>query len=226
MNKSLINVLVVDDHPIVRRGLTAEINLDANMRVVGEAQDGEEAVKMARQLQPDVILMDLMMPNKDGIEATAEIITDNPKATILILTSFTEEEKIFAAIKAGASGYIFKDRDPEQLLQAIRDSYQGIPLLTPNITRRLMREIRDQEQPSSEPHLKLTEREMEILLRVAQGAPYKEIALNVGVREATVRAHVSSILNKLNLSNRSQIVLYAIQHKLIEPNSVEGSDRP
>ena len=217
MSKSTIRVLVVDDHPIVRRGLSAEINLDPGMQVVGEAQDGAEAVAMARQLKPDVILMDLMMPEKNGIEASAEIIHENPDACILILTSFTEEEKIYASIKAGASGYIFKDKRPEELLNAIRDVHQGVPLLNPTITRRLIRELREKEHPVSEPHAQLTEREMDILRRVAQGAPYKEIAREMNVREATIRAHVSSILNKLDLSNRSQLVLYSIQHKLIEP---------
>jgi len=216
MSKAKIRVLVVDDHPIVRSGLSTEINLDPNMQVVGEAQDGVEAVAMALQLNPDVILMDLVMPEMDGIEASAEIIQANPDARILILTSFTEEEKIYAAIKAGASGYIFKDRRPDDVLQAIRDVHQGIPLLNPSITRRLARELREQEHQQAEPVGNLTEREMEILKRVAQGALYKEVALEIGVREATVRAHVSSILNKLGLSNRSQLVLYAIQHKLIE----------
>lgn len=222
MSKSPIRVLVVDDHPIVRRGLSAEINLDPGMQVVGEAQDGVEAVKLARQLNPDVILMDLVMPEKDGIEASTEIIQENPNACILILTSFTEEEKIYASIKAGASGYIFKDKRPDELLQAIRDIHQGASLLNRSITRRLLRELHEQEQPSAEPPVPLTEREIEILRRVAQGAPYKIIAHELGVREATVRTHVSSILHKLDLSNRSQLVLYAIQHKLIEPLSGEG----
>lgn len=218
MPKNNIRVLVVDDHPIVRRGLSAEINLDPEMQVVGEAQDGEEAVLLADQLQPDVILMDLVMPGMDGVEACAEIIQANPDARILVLTSFTEEEKIYDSIKAGAAGYVFKDKWPDELLKAIRDVYKGVPLLNPAITRRLIRELRRQDAPApAAPHQQLTEREMDILQRAAQGAQYKEIARDIGVREATVRAHVSSILKKLNLSNRSQLVLYAIQHKLIEP---------
>jgi two-component system, NarL family, response regulator LiaR len=218
MSKAIIRVLVVDDHPIVRSGLSAEINLDLGMQVVGEAETGVEAVILTRQLRPDVILMDLVMPDKNGIEATADIIQDNPDARVLILTSFADEEKILAAIKAGASGYIFKDKRPNELLQAIRDVYHGLPLLDPTVTRRLMRELREQDAPAphAAPSPSLTEREMDILRHVAQGAPYKEIARDLSVREATVRAHVSSILNKLNLSNRSQLVLYAIQHNLIE----------
>ena len=224
MSKNLIRVLVVDDHPIVRSGLTAEINLDPGMQVVGEAEDGVEAVALAHTLKPDVILMDLMMPEKNGIEASADIIRGNPDACILILTSFTEEEKIYEAIKAGASGYIFKDKRPNELLQAIRDVHRGIPLLDPAITRRLTRELRKQEPDLPVLTEPLTGRESEILQRVAHGAPYKEIAQEMGIRQATVRAHVSSILSKLNLSNRSQLVLYAIQQNLIELKDGEGKD--
>lgn len=218
MKKAPIMVLVVDDHPIVRRGLSAEINLDPDMQVVGEAHNGVEAVSMARSLMPDVILMDLVMPEMDGIEATKAIIAENPNANILVLTSFTEEENIYSAIKAGASGFIFKDRRPDELLRAITDIESGVPMLSPGMTRRLMREVREQTHPAPIDEVPLTARENEILLRVAQGALYKEIAHEIGVRETTVRAHVSSILGKLNLSNRSQLVLYAVNHKLIEPN--------
>jgi len=216
MGKNLIRVLVADDHPIVRSGLSAEINLDPGMQVVGEAGDGEEAVTLARSLKPDVILMDLVMPEKNGIEASAEIVRENPEACILILTSFTEEERIYAAIKAGASGYIYKDKRPDELLQAIRDIHAGIPLLDSTITRRLIRELRRQEPSRGPAGDQLTEREMEILRLVSSGAPYKEISRQLGVREATVRAHVSNILNKLNLFNRSQLILYAIQNNLID----------
>jgi NarL family two-component system response regulator LiaR len=213
MTKNLIRVLVVDDHPIVRRGLCAEINLDVGMQVVAEAKDGIEAVEMARILQPDVILMDAVMPRKNGIEATEEIIRDNPMARILVLTSFTEDEKIYAAIKAGALGYILKDKHPEEVLQAIRDVYDGKPYLNPNIARRLFRELRNPATPAES---SLTRREMEVLRCVAKGAPNKEIARAINIQEATVRAHVSNILSKLNLANRSQLVLFAVRKGLIE----------
>ncbi|HWR65108.1 MAG TPA: response regulator transcription factor [Bellilinea sp.] len=215
MKKLPIKVLVVDDHPIVRRGLSAEINLDPDMQVAGEARDGIEAVALALSLKPDVVLMDLIMPVMDGIQATREIIAANPDACILVLTSFTEEDNVYAAIKAGASGFIFKDKRPADLLQAIRDMYNGVPILLPSITRRLQRELVRKEQPLIGEE-SLTEREKEILMLVARGTLYKEIAQELGVREATVRAHVSSILGKLNLSNRSQLVLYAVNHKLID----------
>jgi two-component system, NarL family, response regulator LiaR len=213
MPRLLIRVLVVDDHPIVRRGLCAEINLDPGMQVVGEARDGVEAVELGRTLQPDVILMDAVMPRKDGIEATADIIRENPLARVLILTSFTEDERMLAAIKAGAMGYILKDRHPEEVLQAIRDTFDGKPYLNPNIARRLLRELPD--AGARAPEKILTAREMEVLRWVAKGTPNKEIARAMSVQEATIRAHVGNILSKLNLENRSQLVLYAVKMGLV-----------
>ncbi|NMB68738.1 MAG: response regulator transcription factor [Chloroflexi bacterium] len=217
MTKATIRVLVVDDHPIVRRGISAEINLDPEMSVIGEAQNGLEAVEMARQLKPDVILMDLMMPQMDGVEATRQIIAANPDAQVLILTSFTEEDSVYTAVKAGAAGFIYKDRPPAELLNAIRTLYNSQPILSPAITRRLQRDLREQTRTPAESALVLTDREIEIVKWVAQGALYKEIAQKLGIQEATVRAHVSNILGKLNLSNRSQLVLYAVNHKLAPP---------
>ncbi len=213
-SEKTIKVLVVDDHPIVRRGLTLEINLDRDMLVVGEAKDGFEAVELYELLHPDVILMDLVMPEKDGIQATREIIEKNPETKILVLTSFVEEDRILEAIKAGALGFVYKDKHPEQVLAAIRDVYNEIPVLAPNITRKLMRESlkRDESLPTQD----LTDRELEVLKMVASGKPYKEIALQMHVQEATIRTHVSNILGKLNLSNRSQLVLFAIDNQLLE----------
>ena len=212
--KDTIKVLVVDDHPIVRRGLTTEINLDRGMLVVGEAIDGLEAVDQYKLLNPDVVLMDLVMPNKDGIQATSEIITYNSEAKILVLTSFIDEEKIYDAIKAGALGFIYKDKHPDKVLEAIRDIYHDVPVLAPNITRRLMRETQSKDDHLLEQEL--TDRETEVLKQVASGKPYKEIAYLMHVQEATVRTHVSNILGKLNLANRSQLVLYGVEHQLID----------
>jgi DNA-binding NarL/FixJ family response regulator len=214
MMEDIIKVLVVDDHPIVRRGLTTEINLDRRMLVVGEAVDGQEAVEQYKLLSPDVVLMDLVMPNKDGIQATREIIGIDPAAHILVLTSFIDEDKILAVIKAGALGFIYKDKHPDQVLNAIWDIYHDIPVLGPNITRKLMRD--SQAKATNQPLDELTERELEVLKLVATGKPYKEIAVGMYVQEATIRTHVSNILRKLNLDNRSQLVLFAIQHKLID----------
>ena len=214
--KDTIKVLVVDDHPIVRRGLTTEINLDRRMQVVGEAVDGQKAVEQYKLLSPDVVLMDLVMPNKDGIQATREIIAIDAAAHILILTSFVDEDQIFEAIKAGALGFIYKDKHPDQVLNAIWDIYHDIPVLGSNITRKLMRDT--QLRTTSQPIDELTEREMEVLKLVATGQPYKEIAQSMVVQEATIRTHVSNILGKLNLANRSQLVLFAMEHKLIDKN--------
>ncbi|PKO08503.1 MAG: DNA-binding response regulator [Chloroflexi bacterium HGW-Chloroflexi-2] len=214
IKKETIKVLVVDDHPIVRRGLTTEINLDRGMLVVGEAVDGQEAVDQYKLLKPDVVLMDLVMPNKDGIQATREIMMEEPEAKILVLTSFIDEERILEAIKAGALGFIYKDKHPEQVLAAIREINNDVPVLAPNITRKLMRET--QTKPEETDIQDLTERELEVLKMVASGRPYKEIAYTMHVQDATIRTHVSNILGKLNLSNRSQLVLYAIDHKLVE----------
>jgi len=213
MPQRQIRVLVVDDHPIVRRGLSIEINLDPEMRVLAEAADGVEAVKLARLLQPDVILMDAVMPHKNGIDATADILRENPLAKVLILTSFTEDERMLTAIKAGALGYILKDRHPEEVLQAIRDTYDGKPYLNPTTARRLLQTLPRTENTTSVESL--TNREMEVLRRVAQGKPNKEIASEICVQDATVRVHVSNILGKLNLANRSQLVLYAIKMGLV-----------
>jgi len=212
--EKVIKVLVVDDHPIVRRGLSTEINLDRGMLVVGEAVDGIEAVVQYQLLTPDVVLMDLVMPNKDGIQATREIIAIDSAARILVLTSFIDEERIFEAIKAGALGFIYKDKHPDKVLQAIRDIYNDVPVLAPNITRKLMRDTQTKDYSSL--NQDLTERELEVLKLVASGNPYKEIAYSMHVQEATIRTNVSNILGKLNLSNRSQLVLYALEHNLLE----------
>ncbi len=214
MAKDPIKVLVVDDHPIVRRGLITEINLDREMLVVGEAVDGLEAVAQFINLRPDVILMDIVMPNLDGIQATRQIMESDPDARVLILTSYIDENKILEAVKAGAMGYVYKDKHPDVLLAAIRDVAKDIPVLAASITRKLLRETREKDQPQA--GNELTERETEVLKKVAQGIPYKEIAHDMNVRDATIRAHVSNILGKLYLSNRSQLVLYAVEHHLID----------
>jgi NarL family two-component system response regulator LiaR len=214
-----IRVLVVDDHPIVRSGLSMAIAMDEEMTVVGEAKDGVEAVEKARSLMPDVIVMDLVMPRKDGVEAIADICQENPQARILVLTSFAQDERIIAAIRAGASGYLLKDRLPDEVAQAIRDVYHGETVIHPVIARKLIQEIRSEPKETTE--VSLTPREKEILMWVAKGLPNKQIAQKVHISEATVRAHVSSIFSKLNLANRSQVVLYAIQRGWIDR---EGED--
>lgn len=219
MDGHRIHVLVVDDHPIVRRGLCSEISYCEEMSVVGEAENGFEAVELAQRLNPTVILMDLVLPFKGGVEAISEIMTHNPNARILVLTSYYDDERIYAALKAGASGYILKDRHPEELLAAIRKTARGEPILNSNLIKGLLREMRSKPQS---PETVLTERELEVLTWVAKGTPNKEIARQIGISQATVRAHVSNILGKLGLENRSQMVLYAVQHGLTETPNIES----
>ena len=205
-----IRILIVDDHTIVRDGLIALINAEPGMLVIGVGADGVEAVEKARALNPDVILLDLIMPRKDGVQATAEIKKENPAARILILTSFAEDHQVFSAIRAGAIGYLMKDTSSDDLIQAIRDVYQNRPALQPAIARKLMHDIQNQpDQAASENNL--TDREIEILQMVAQGRTNQQIADALFLSERTVRTHITNILAKLRLENRTQAALYALR---------------
>lgn len=205
-----IKLLIADDHAIVREGLRALIATEPGLELLDEASDGMQAVDKALSLRPDVILLDMMMPRKDGLGAINDIIKENPNARILVLTSFAEDEKVFPAIKAGALGYLLKDSSPQDLLQAIRNVYNGEASLHPTIARKLMRELNQPAKlpPTTDP---LTEREVEVLRQVAQGLSNDEIAERLVVSERTVRTHVSHILNKLHLANRTQMALYAVR---------------
>lgn len=210
-----IRVMIADDHPIVRDGLRTLINTEPGMELVGEAVNGEDAVQKAIAQRPDVILMDLVMPVKDGLEAISEIKSIEPNIAILVLTSFSEEDKVFPAIRAGALGYLLKDSSPQQLLQAIYDVHRGEASLHPSIALQLIREI---NQPSDLPPAEdpLTERELDVLKLVAQGMTNQEIADRLYRSEWTVRTHVRNILSKLHLANRTQAALYALREGLAE----------
>jgi NarL family two-component system response regulator LiaR len=210
---SSIRVLVADDHAIVRKGIRALLATEPDIEVVGEAENGREAVIETEKLRPDVILMDLVMPEMDGIEAIRRITARQPEARILVLTSFAADDKVFPAIKAGALGYLLKDSGPEELVQAIHQVYRGESSLHPTIARKLLQELsRPSERPPTlEP---LTEREVEVLRLVARGQSNQEIADELVISEATVRTHVSNILSKLHLASRTQAALYALREGL------------
>jgi len=205
-----ICILIVDDHTVVRDGLKALISAEPGMKVIGVAGDGLEAVSMAKDLQPDVILLDLVMPRMDGVQATLEIKKVYPQARILVLTSFSEDHMVISAIRSGAIGYLMKDTSSEDLIQAIQDTYRNKPVLGPEIARKLMEELQGGEGQTGNAG-SLTDREVEILQQMALGLTNQEIADVLVLSERTVRTHVTNILAKLGLSNRTQAVLYALR---------------
>ena len=206
----MIRVLIVDDHTIVRKGIKALLAETADIQVIAEANNGLEAVRLVKELQPDVILMDLLMPKMDGIEATRLITTEQPQMRVLVLTSFVGDEKIFPAIKAGALGYLLKDSEPSELIRSINKVYRGEPSLHSSIARKMMKEILDAPaaKPTPDP---LTAREVEVLQLVAKGLSNEDIAAQLVVSEVTVRTHISHLLAKLHLANRVQATLYALR---------------
>lgn len=218
-----ITVFHADDHALVRGGVRGLLLTEADIELVGEAKNGVEAVEKVLDLQPDVILLDLHMPEKGGVEAIEEIKQALPEARILVLTSYTSDEDVFPAIKAGALGYLLKDSSPQELLKAIQDVYNGQLSLDPAVAQKVMQELR---QPARQPLTEepLTQREVEILKLVAEGLTNQEIADRLVVSERTVRAHVSNILAKLHLANRTQAALYALREgiaSLDDPGQTE-----
>jgi NarL family two-component system response regulator LiaR len=207
---SVIRILVADDHAIIRRGIRAVLELVPDVEMVGEAETGADAVAEAERLQPDVILVDLVMPGMGGIEAIQQITARQPEARILVLTSYAGEENIFPAIKAGALGYHLKDSSPHDLLRAIRQVHQGESSLHPVIARKVLQELArpSEAPPTADP---LTPREVDVLRLVAQGLENEGIAAELVISEATVRTHLSNILGKLHLASRTQAALYALR---------------
>jgi DNA-binding NarL/FixJ family response regulator len=211
-----IGVLIVDDHALVRKGLLALLNVRPEVYVVGEAVDGLDAVRLASIQYPDVILMDLEMPRLDGIAAIREIRAEQQVSKILVLTSYTDEERVIAAIRAGANGYVLKTTMPDDLLQAIRLVHQGDLPLDPSVTNTVVRELNRPPTPSpSRPDL-LTDREIDVIRLIATGRANQQIATELGVSERTVSTHVSRILTKLQLENRTQAALYALRTQLAD----------
>jgi NarL family two-component system response regulator LiaR len=222
-SESRVRVLIVDDHAIVRKGIRALLSEADGFEVVGEAGDGQEAALRAQETHPDVILMDLLMPGMDGIEATRQIISRQPKTRILVLTSFAADNKVFPAIKAGALGYLLKDSSPEELVRAIRQVHRGEPSLHPTIARKLLQEIARPAELQLAPEA-LTAREMMVLRLIAQGLSNQEIADRISVSEPTVRAHVSRILGKLHLASRTQAALYAVREGLTDADAASAQE--
>ena len=217
-----IRILITDDHAVVRQGLRMFLSLDPDIEVVGEAQDGQEALAMARELKPDVVLMDLLMPLMDGIEATKAIRSELPGVEVIALTSVLEDASVSEAVKAGAIGYLLKDTDAEELHRAIRGAAEGRVQLAPEAAARLMREVREPEKKSPQA---LTEREREVLRLLARGKANKQIAANLFVSEKTVKAHVSSILMKLGVTSRTQAALHALRTGLVRTEELGGEER-
>ena len=216
-----ITVLVVDDHTVVRRGLVALLATEPGIRVVGEAGNGLEAVERAEALRPQVVLMDLVMPGMDGVEATSRILARHPDIQVLVLTSFGSDAKLFPAVRAGAVGYLLKDTTPEELVRAIRRTAAGESPLNPGVARRLLRELAheaEREMPQGEA---LSPRETEVLRLLARGLGNLAIGERLFISEATVRTHVSSILAKLGVANRTQAALYALRQGLASIDEID-----
>jgi len=218
MDKS-IRVLIIDDHAIVREGLRGLIEVEPDIELAGEASSGAEGVEKALALRPDVILMDLLMPEKDGVTAIKEIKEKWQEARVMVLTSFLEDDKVFPAIESGALGYLLKDTQPDELLDAIRGIHRGETMLHPSIAKKIMQRIQEGSEGSKKPGgPELTERELEVLRLLAQGDGDREIAEKLVISERTVHFHVGNILSKLHLANRTQAALYAIRKGLAKPD--------
>ncbi|MDQ3677115.1 MAG: response regulator transcription factor [Actinomycetota bacterium] len=214
----MIRVLIADDHAVVRQGLRTFLELQHDIEVVGEAADGEQALDAAAELEPDVVLMDLVMPKLDGVAAIERLRERVPAARVLVLTSFLDEDKMLPAVRAGAAGYLLKDVAPAELVRAIRTVDGGDSQLHPAVAARVLRELSEGERDGAraERHGDLTAREREVLALIARGRANKAIAFELGVAEKTVKSHVGNILGKLGLSDRTQAALYAVREGLVE----------
>lgn len=211
-----IRILVVDDHGVVREGVRMYLALDPELEVVGEATNGAEAVRLTRQLKPDIVLMDLLMPEMDGVAATEAIRGEMPDTEVIALTSVLEDQAIYRAMRAGAIGYLLKDTKADELVRAIKAAAAGQVQLSPEVAAQLMREVGVPESPE-----KLTERETEVLRLLAQGKANKEIAAELVIGEKTVKTHVSNILSKLSVSSRTQAALYAVRIGLVSSDELD-----
>jgi NarL family two-component system response regulator LiaR len=209
-----ISILIVDDHEVVRNGIRAYLETLPKFNVVGEAASGEEAIKMSGELIPDVVLMDLVMPGMDGIETTREVKKISPRTQIVVLTSYHEDEQIFPALKAGAISYVLKDMKMDKLAEAIQSAIHGEVTLHPLVAARVLRNLRGESQDESF-YAELTERELEVLKYIANGLSNSQIADQLVISTNTVKGHVSNILSKLHLADRTQVAVYAWQKGIV-----------
>jgi NarL family two-component system response regulator LiaR len=209
----MIKVLLVDDHEMVRIGVSAYLSAQPDIEVTGEAENGKIAIERALELKPDIILMDLVMDEMDGIEATRKITEAWPEAKIIVVTSFLDDEKVYPALEAGASSYMLKTSKASDIAQAVRDTFHGKSVLEPEVTGKMMTKMRQKQ--TREPHEELTAREMEILLWMTKGKTNQEIADELFIALKTVKVHVSNILSKLDVQDRTQAVIYAFNHSLV-----------
>ncbi len=214
MGERPIRLMIVDDHAVVREGLRAFLGLQDDVEIVGEAADGADAVQQALLLRPDVILMDLVMPRVDGLSAMRELRAELPECRVIVLTSFLEDERLLPAIAAGAAGYLLKDAEPSELGRAIRAAHAGEAVIDPTVAARLVRALSDRSRQPADQSGSLTQREREVLALIARGRSNKRIALELGISEKTVKAHVGHLLAKLGVSDRTQAALLAVQQGL------------
>ncbi len=215
----MITILIADDHAVVREGLRAFLELQDGLVVVGEAADGEQAVAQAQRLRPDVILMDLVMPRLDGVEAMRELREQLPEARVVVLTSFLEDERLLPAIRAGAAGYLLKNAEPSELARAIRAAHAGDAVIDPTVAARLVTALGDQRTADPDATGTLTRREREVLGLIAHGRSNKRIALELGISEKTVKTHVGHLLAKLGVTDRTQAALLAVRRGLVDAGS-------
>ena len=210
-----IRVLVADDHAVVRQGLRTFLELQEDIEVVADAADGERALAAVAEHEPDVVLMDLVLPVVDGVEAIRRIAAERPGTRVIALTSFLDDDKVFPAVRAGAAGYLLKDVQPQELVKAIRAAYAGEVLLHPAVTARLMEDVAGGGARAAPP-AELTPRERQVAELIARGGQNKRIALDLGISEKTVKSHVSSILRKLDVADRTQVAMHAVREGWVE----------
>lgn len=210
-----VTVLLVDDHRVVRQGVRAFLDAQPDIEVIGEASSGEEAVEVARERPPDVVLMDLIMPGMDGVEATRQVKQVSPRTQVIVLTSYHQDEHIFPAIRAGALSYLLKDVEPAALAEAVRQAAAGEATLHPQVAARVVQEIHGSREEALNPFTELTDREMEVLRLIAAGMSNSDIAAELVISERTVKSHVSNILSKLHLADRTQAAVYAWREGIV-----------